>query len=262
MSKISIKNLSVGYKKPIVQNIDIDIKNSETIAILGKNGSGKSTFLGGLCGINKVFSGNILIDDINIHNLSARKRARYISYYTQRTPVMDGLLAEQVIEMGCYSRFNEVFAFKTQNEKQSIVSKCADMLGITHLLKSECHKLSEGQRSLVFLAKLFAQDTPLVLLDEPDNNLDYENTNMIFSLSNKLIKNQNKSAITVLHNPSLALNYCDRIIILDNGTTTSDFSVNETRLEDIQKNLRFIYPNINIGKDVKTDKFYTIYEEN
>ncbi len=258
---VSIKNLSVGYQKAIVKQFSIELKKGEIVAILGRNGSGKSTLLGGICGLNKVFGGEIAVDGVRTNGLSTKKRARHISYFTQRTPRMEGFLAEQVIEMGCYAGHDDLFSLKTQQKKQETVYRCATLLGIGSLLKRPCHELSEGQRAMVFLAKVFAQNTSLILLDEPDNNLDYENTNHFFNLCQTMIKEQEKSGIIVLHNPSLALNFCDRMLILKDSVTVCDCSVKDTSIDELQKALRTLYPNIVVGKDPHTALFYTVYQK-
>ncbi len=258
---LSVKNLSVGYKNAIVNDVSFDVSTGEIIGILGLNGSGKSTLLAGLCGINKIFSGDIFVSGIKINTLSSKKRARYISYFTQRTPAVEGLTVKQIIELGCYSKSSDFFLILNQRENNETVRYCANLFNITHLLDTDITKLSEGQRSLAFLAKIFAQDTPIILLDEPDNNLDYLNTHNLFSTFKNQVENKNKTAIVVLHNPALALNYCSKLIVISGGEILGEASTKDGNTAKTQSLLRCIYPDIIIKKDSGTNMFYTVFEK-
>ncbi len=256
---LSVKNLSVGYKNEVIKNISFDVYKGEIVGVLGLNASGKSTLLGGLCGINKLFSGEIFVEGIKINSLSSKKRANYISYYTQRTPAVEGLLVRQIIGMGTYSKNSGIFSLSNSEEKSDTINACAKLFKIDHLLDTDVSKLSEGQRSLAFLAKIFAQDTPIVLLDEPDNNLDFLNTHNLFKAFKAQIEEKNKSAVIVLHNPALALNYCSKLIIIKNGEIAGEVSTINCSISSIEKVLRNVYPNIIINKDKATDTFYTVF---
>ncbi len=260
MAKIlKLDNLTVGYKKPIVNNISLEVNESEIVGILGLNGSGKSTLLGGLCGLNKIYSGELYVNNVKLNNLSIKKRSRYLSYFTQRTPNLDGFLVEQIIEMGCYSKYNSYFPASNLSDKRNTVVKCAKLFKIDHLLKSEYAKLSEGQRSMVFLAKTFAQDTPVILLDEPDNNLDYLNINYLFSNLKTQIQKNKKCGLLVLHNPNLALNLCEKLVIIDKGSIAASFYIQSANTSEIQNYLRIIYPEIVIKKDIESNVFYSTF---
>ncbi len=256
---LCVKNLCVGYREPILNDISFDVNQGEIVGFLGLNGSGKSTLLGGLCGINKVFSGEIFVKGTKINSLSSKKRAQYISYYTQRTPKIEGLTVRQVIELGCYSKSTDLLSVIYDKNKTEITNKCAKLLKIENLLDTDILKLSEGQRSLAFLAKIFAQDTPIVLLDEPDNNLDFLNTHNLFTTFKNQISNKNKSAIIVLHNPTLALNYCNRLFLISDGKIIGETSTQNDSIETMQEILRLIYPDIIIGRDDKTSSLYTVF---
>ncbi len=258
-SVLSVKNLSVGYKNEVIKNISFDVNKCEIVGVIGLNGSGKSTLLGGLCGINKLFGGDIFVGGVKINSLSSKKRARYISYYTQRTPNVSGLLVKQIIQMGSYSKDYFGFSLPNLEGKNNTVNTLAKLFKIEHLLDTDVSKLSEGQRSLAFLAKIFAQDTPIVLLDEPDNNLDYLNTHNLFKVFKAQIEEKNKSALVVLHNPTLALNYCSRLIIIKSGVIVDEVSTAKCSISAIQNALRKIYPDIIINKDTATDAFYTVF---
>ncbi len=244
---LEIEDLSVGYSAPIINDISFRVKHGEIVAILGRNGSGKSTLLGGISGAQKVYQGQIMVNGISMKEQNIRKRASYISLLSQKTPRMAGLLVEQVIGMGCYQKHG-LFLLQVQ-EKRKTIERCAELFGIKNLLEKECHKLSEGQRGLVFLAKLVAQNTPVILLDEPDSALDYMNTHHFFEVVKKLVRTQNKAAMIVLHNPVMALKWCDRIMILDNGRLIENLDLKKIEITEIQRGLQKIYPQIKVMQD-------------
>ncbi len=239
---LKIENLCVGYKDIVVHNVCVCAFAGETIGIIGLNGSGKSTLLGGISGVAKVFSGDVFVNGINQNRLSIKKRAKFISKYSQRTSIATGLLAWQIIEMGLYAEDNLLKS--TSSQKAQKVLLYAKMFGIEHLLQTECQKLSEGQRSLVFLAKTAAQNTHVVLLDEPDSSLDYINTHKLFSIMSNLIKTQKKVGVFVLHDPTLALNWCDKILILHEGVIKDLIETQKDDAFSCQKKLSIIYPDI------------------
>ncbi len=254
----SVDKLAIGYKKIIAKDISFTGNEGEIIGILGANGSGKSTLLGALCGINKVFSGAVTVNNVDICKLSTKDRAKYISYYTQRTPQMDGFLVHQIIEMGLYAQQSDIFG----NTDNGELATAAKIFGVEHLLHHEYHKLSEGQRSMVFLAKTFAQNTPVILLDEPDNNLDYSNMHYLFSAFREQVISCNKCGVVVLHNPSLALNFCDKIIIFSGGTTSAPIDIISSTTQELESLLKEIYPELVVRKDEVSGMFYSLFDIN
>lgn len=236
---LNVKSISAGYGKEIITDISLSVGNGELVGILGPNGCGKTTLIKSVSGVIKPKSGLVEVDGKNITNLSARKKALYISTLSQRLYAVSGFTASDIIETGLYAR-SGIFGKISDYEKGEI-RKTALSLGIEKLLNRDYSKLSEGQRQMVNLAAVAVQNTPVVLLDEPDSALDFNNVNMLFERIESIVKESGKSAVAVLHNPALALERCSKIFIMKNGRIVAETKKNDPSLED---KLKFIYPEI------------------
>ncbi len=246
-------DLSVGYEKPIVHGISFSAEPGEMVGILGRNGLGKTTLLRGMMGSVKCFDGEVYVHGTPCMSLSAKKRAAYLSVLPQQTEIMGGILASEVIEMGRYP-YGSLFHDIGKEEKQLIL-ETAKTLGISELLESDCGKLSQGQRQLVLLARLFVQDTPVMLLDEPDASLDFYNTHILFSTLHGMVKQKQKAAVLVLHNPELALRWCDRLLVLKDGVISGEICTATASEQDVECALQMLYPEISVKYDENSGTF-------
>ena len=241
MGKIlEVENLTAGYGSPVVENISFSADTGEMVGILGRNGYGKTTLIRGITGAAKRFSGKILVQGTDCSSFSVRKLAQYISVLPQRTEVLPGMCAEKVIEMGCYPKIG-TFGFPEEADKKKI-KWAAVQLGITALLDTDCANLSAGQQQLIQLARILVQDTPVMLLDEPDAALDFYNTHHLFFTIRKLLNESGKAAVMVLHDPELALRWCDRFVILHEDKKFEILEHKNADTEEIESALRKIYP--------------------
>ena len=136
--------------------------------------------------------------------------------------------------------------------------RAAESLGIGELWGKDCALLSEGQRQLVQLARALAQDAPLLLLDEPTSALDPENAQLLFHQLRWLTQSQNKAALAVVHDPALALRWCDRLYCMREGGLTGGICPTESSPQQIQDFLRQIWPQILVKKDKETGLFYSL----
>ncbi len=253
MARFEVKNLSVGYEKPLLREISFCTEPGQMVGILGRNGCGKTTLLRGLAGSVRRFSGEIVVSGKNCAAMNPRQQAAYLSVLPQQTQILEGILARDVIEMGRYPHgglFPESAA-----QVQLRVIQAADTLGIARLLTMDCGKLSQGQRQLVLLARCLVQDTPVLLLDEPNTALDYDNTHTLFRTLRDLVSSGGKTALMVLHDPELALQYCQRLLILKDGKLMEDLTVAQAGQQRLERALQGLYPNIVVRKDPLTGRF-------
>jgi len=175
---LEIKDLTVGYSSPIVKNASLTLAPGEVVGLLGRNGSGKTTLLRGLCGSAKVLSGSALLDGKNLCLMRPRQKALRLSLLSQRSEQMEGLQVGEVICMGRFSRSG--FWAGSSPADDALCRQAAKELGIAHLWEKDCAALSEGQRQMVQLARVTAQDAEVLLLDEPSSALDLENGQRLF----------------------------------------------------------------------------------
>lgn len=242
-----VRNLTVGYHHPIVSNISFSVSAGELLGILGRNGQGKTTLLRGITGDAKRFSGEIWINGDDCTKLSVKKRASLQSLLPQKTYIPQGMAVQEVLEMGCYPS-RQLFQSLSSADREKI-SLAAKRLGITTFLKSDCSKLSIGQQQMVLLCRMLIQDTPIMLLDEPNAALDYDNTQMLFKTLRALVQEKRKIGILVLHDPETALRWCDRLLILDHGILLQDLHVESASEDQIQEALQQLYPQIQVRKN-------------
>lgn len=250
---LKVKNLSVGYRAPIVENASFALCRGEVVGLLGRNGSGKTTLLRGLAGAAKVFGGGAEAGGKDLLSLSARERARVLSLLSQRAGLPEGMQVREVIAMGRYA-YSSIFGRERREEE--LVRQAARRFGIGDLLEADCAALSEGQRQLVHLARVTVQEAPVLLLDEPNSALDFENTHRLFSEVRRLTREDGRSVLTVLHDPALALRWCDRLMLLTDGRLSEAVPVAGSSAEELQTFLQQLYPALQLRQDSETGFFF------
>ena len=205
---IFIKNLSFGYTKDklVLDNVSVDFSNGRIIALIGKNGSGKSTFLDCLLGIHS-YTGEIKIEDKNIKELSDKAYARLISFIPQSVQINIGYSIRDFISFGRNPHLN---LLQTLSEEDYLkVEENAKKCGIEELLDKDINKVSGGERQLAFIARALVQETPIIIMDEPTASLDFGNQQRLFKIMTNLVI-EGKTIIFTTHNPNHLVNLdCD-----------------------------------------------------
>lgn len=242
---LELQHITAGYgKKTIVRNISMELRPGELCALLGLNGSGKTTLLKCVCGLLPIQEGRCLANGLDCTNLNEYKRARYISYIPQRHSKMQGVAVHDVVLMGRNAHLGIISSPSHVDREQAMA--LLERFGIAHLLEQDFSKLSEGQKQLVMLARALMQDSPVMLMDEPDSALDFLNRNRMLDRISGLIHSDGKAGLITLHDPNLALAYCDRLLLLQNGEIAAEFMPKEASVQDIQYYLSIIYGNVTV----------------
>lgn len=213
--KITLEQLSVGYKgfSPIVTDINVEIKSGELTCLIGSNGIGKSTLLKTLTGFLPKLGGRLLLDGRDIDLLSQHERAKYISIVlTYKTDVQNLSVAEMV---GMGRMPYTGFWGKLNADDREIVAEAINMVGINHLKDRMVQTLSDGERQKVMIAKALAQQTPIILLDEPTSFLDFPSKVEMLQLLHRLAKETDKVVFLSTHDLELALRIADRLVELN-----------------------------------------------
>ena len=213
---IKMEQVQCGYGPRIVlDGIDLAIKKGEFVGIIGPNGSGKTTVLRAITRLIKLMRGNIYLDDKDIYTLSHREIAQKIAVVSQNLPVVNMTVKEFVL-LGRVPYYKNLQFF--ENERDLIAADRAMTMTDTGRLND--HYLSEmsgGEVQLAFIARAIAQEPSLLLLDEPTAHLDITHQVSILDLIKRLNKEYNLTVIIVLHDLNLASEYCDRLVLMDNG---------------------------------------------
>lgn len=210
---IEIKNLNCKIgNKSILENINLSIAKNEIVVLIGKNGSGKSSLIKAILSINK-HSGQVLVDDINISKLKNKNRARIVSYLPQNC-TRTNIKVATLVKHGRFPHLD--FGQDLSENDYEIINEAVTLTGITPLLNKNIMEISGGERQLAYLTMVLAQQTPVVLLDEPNTFLDISHQIFLFDIIKKLKENGN-TLIIVLHDIIKALEIADKIVVIDNG---------------------------------------------
>lgn len=209
---IRCSNVSLKYsKKIILDDISFTAGDSEITVILGKNGSGKSTLLSALTG-NFPYEGSIRINDHEISTLRSSKRAGLVAIMPQSLVSPDVSVSE-LVSFG-RQPYTGISGVLTRNDRRVIQKAMADT-GITDLAEKSVNCISGGEKQKAFFAMMLAQETPVILLDEPTSHLDAQYSKR-FSAFLGSAAQAGKTVVAVMHDINHALDIADRIILLDN----------------------------------------------
>ncbi len=235
---VSIEDLSIGYGKKIIQkNINLTISKGQMVCLIGKNGCGKSTLLKTLAGIEKNISGNIFIQEKNTKYLSQEERAKIISLVLTERPQIPHSTVLDIIKMGQMPSLKWYQHFSKKN--LSKINKAIKWVNIADKKERLFNQLSDGEQQKVMIAKSLAQDTPIILLDEPTAHLDLPNRVETMILLKKLAKETGKIIIVTTHELNLALQTADKIWLMTQNEIISEAP---NKLID-NKNLNRIFDN-------------------
>jgi iron complex transport system ATP-binding protein len=216
MNILSVKNLFCGYSNnTIIKNISFDVKEGEFLGIIGPNGSGKTTLFRAISGILKPFEGEIRYKNYLINKVSSLFLAREVAVIPQLLEIPYSFEVEEFILMG---RFPHNGRFQRFSKKDyEILESVVNLTDIASIRNRKMSELSGGERQRVIIAQGFIQEPRMMLLDEPTSHLDITHQIKILDLLKHLNKNNNLTVIIVLHDLNLASNYCDRLILLQDG---------------------------------------------
>ncbi|KPL23706.1 MAG: hypothetical protein AMJ75_05515 [Phycisphaerae bacterium SM1_79] len=211
---IEIKNLSFGYRsqETILKDVSFEVMAGTFLTIAGPNGAGKTTLLNLLCGLLLPRAGFIKIDNMPIESYSVKELARKIAVVRQEfVPVFDFTVA-QVVSMA-RTPYLGTFGFESQVDKK-FISEALEMTDTAQFSSRVLAELSGGERQRVFIARALAQNTPILLLDEPTSFLDLKHQVGIYDLLKTMQLEKGKTIVTVTHDINLAVQYADVTLLL------------------------------------------------
>lgn len=211
---IEIENLSFGYtpQSTILKNISFEVKPGTFLVIAGPNGAGKSTLLNLMCGMLRPSSGTIRIDSKEIESYETETIAKKVAVVRQEFTPVFGFSVFETVLMARTPYFNK-FGFESQTDKR-IVNEALQATDTDQFALRLLRNLSGGERQRVFIARALAQDTPVLLLDEPTSFLDLKHQVKIYDLLKAAQLEKGKTIVAVTHDINLAAQYCDEILLL------------------------------------------------
>lgn len=213
---IEAVDLSVGYDdKIVIPSMGVKIPKGKITAIIGPNGCGKSTLLKSLARVIPVRSGTIFLDGTPLKDLSSKEIARRMALLPQSPQAPAGLIVEDLVS---YGRFPWQSGFGRLTEKDhQIIDEALRQTQTESLRERSLDQLSGGQRQRVWIAMALAQDTPIILLDEPTTYLDMAHQLEILELLRMLNERDHKTIALVIHDLNLAARFADWLIAMRDG---------------------------------------------
>ncbi|WP_294473954.1 ABC transporter ATP-binding protein [uncultured Bacteroides sp.] len=212
---IELKELTVGYgQRTLLDRVSARLTGGQLVALLGRNGTGKSTLLRAMMGLEKPQSGEILLQGKNIVSLKPEKLARNISFVTTDKVRIANLRCEDVVSMGRAPYTNWIGQLQPEDKER--VAQSIRLVGMSDYAEKTMDKMSDGECQRIMIARALAQDTPVILLDEPTAFLDLPNRYELCLLLKKLAQEEGKCILFSTHDLDIALSLCDTIMLIDN----------------------------------------------
>ena len=203
---------------PVLQDICIELHQSEVLGILGPNGSGKTTMIRCMNGILTPQQGSILLDETDVRDLSRIEIAKNISYVPQNSA--DNMTSPTVYEIVLMGRRPHITWEFSEFDKK-IAWNAMEEMDVKQLASTAFNKLSNGQAQRVLIARSIAQEANIILLDEPTSNLDVRYQLDVMDTLCNLVHQKNICACTIMHDLDLAMRFCDKVILLNKGRITA-----------------------------------------
>ena len=214
----------------LVSGVDFDAKPGELIAVIGPNGAGKSTMLNLFAASLRPSNGQVLLNGVDAAELMGGDLALVRSMLTQQTPLDIPYTTNQVVSMGRFPYRRD--PANTSQRDSAAVTAALEHTDTTRFAARSYNTLSAGERTLVSLARVLAQDTPIVLLDEPTTALDVAHQERIMRQAVRLARQQ-KTVIVVLHDLNAAATHADQIALMHKGAIVARGSARDVLQEQV-----------------------------
>ncbi len=211
---INLESFSIGYNgRNLLENVDTEFPRGELTALIGRNGSGKSTLLQAIAGLNRNYSGRIIIDGKETSMMQPMEMARTLAFVTTERTRIPNLRCEEVVALG-RTPYTDWIGHMTAKDKD-IVRKSLDAVGMTDYARRTMDKMSDGECQRIMVARALAQTTPVIILDEPTSYLDMPNRYGLCLLLSRLAREECKCILFSTHELDIAMSIADRVALID-----------------------------------------------
>ncbi|MCM1371535.1 MAG: ABC transporter ATP-binding protein [Bacteroides sp.] len=213
---IRLQNFSIGYGPHILfDKTSTSFSKGELTALIGRNGTGKSTMLRAIAGLNRRYTGEILLDGKLLATMPRPEQARKLAFVNTERMRIHNLVCEDVVAIG-RAPYTDWIGRMRQADRE-IVTAAIRSVGMESYARRTMDTMSDGECQRIMIARALAQDTPIILLDEPTSFLDMPNRYELVSLLRSLAHKQGKCILFSTHELDVALRMCDSIALVDNG---------------------------------------------
>ncbi len=217
---LDVRDLSFGYtKREVLKGVNLHVESGELVFLLGSNGAGKTTMFKCILGLLHGYGGDIAVDGRSTHEMTPKELAGEIAFIPQNHSNVFEFTVLEMVLMGTNHRLN-AFSSPGREEKR-IAMDALEQIGIAEFAQRSYQRLSGGEQQLVLVARALAQQTKILLMDEPTASLDYGNQLKVLDK----VADLTKDGYTILlscHNPQQSLLYAERIVALHDGVIAAD----------------------------------------
>ena len=253
-SILNVEKLTIGYKSKkktieIYKNINFSLNTGELTAIVGANGIGKSTLLRTLSSVQPALSGHIYLNEKDLYQYTVNSLATHLSIVLTEHLAAANLTVKELIALGRQPYTNWIGTL-TENDIK-IIKGAIEMVQLDDLTERKCFELSDGQVQKVMIARALAQNTSLMILDEPTTHLDIYHKAYILKLLKKIAKSTQKTVLFSTHEIDLAIQLCDKIIVMNTDEIVIDSPENLIAKGSFSK----LFPEDIINFDQNTGSF-------
>lgn len=236
---IKVNEVSTSYgKKQVLDSVSFETRPGEILGVLGENGSGKSTLIKSICNILP-HGGSCFCNDKQLEKLSAKELARICSYVPQKSGLEIEMPVLDVVLMGFNAQLN-MLANPTSKMIEKAKGKLAE-IGFEDKIDADYMSLSEGQKQLCILLRAMVADSKVLLMDEPENALDIRMRHKMMTMLREWIDAGERTALVALHDIEIALNYCDRLLLIKDGKNAGIIVPGSDTIEGMEATLSNIY---------------------
>ena len=228
--------MKFAYNKDaqVLNGLNCQISAGEKIAVLGHNGAGKTTFFNVVAGLLKGYEGSVKLDNIELSRMSRVEMARKIALVPQKHEPLFPFLTRDFILMG---RYSSIGLFGNPDAKDlEIVETAARETGADRFLDRPYNALSGGEMQLALIARSLAQESDVLILDEPSTHLDFRNRFIVMDLVRQISETRKITLLMSLHDPNDVVQFADRVVVMHGGTIVADGKpyeiINEKLLAD------------------------------
>jgi iron complex transport system ATP-binding protein len=231
---VAAEELVLGYsggERPVIDGASVSIPENRVTALVGPNGSGKSTLLRGLANQLEPDAGTVRLDGRAVQSLGGKELARKLGLLAQENASPASLTVEELVMHGRYPH-RGTFESHTE-EDEAAVERALSLAGVEHLRDRDLGQLSGGQKQLVWIAMVLAQETEVLLLDEPTTFLDLHHQLEVMDIIERLRTDSDVTVVLVLHDISQAARYAEHMLALDDGDIYARGTPEEVVTEDL-----------------------------
>jgi iron complex transport system ATP-binding protein len=218
---LQASGVTVGYgEEPVVRDLSFSVPEGRVTSVIGPNGCGKSTLLRTLARLLRPTSGRVLLDGDPLDSVPTREVARRLALLPQSPVAPEGLLVRDLVARGRHPHQRWFSQWSADDER--IVDEALEMTDTGSIRDRPLDRLSGGQRQRAWIAMTLAQDTDLLLLDEPTTFLDLAHQGEVLDLVSRLNRERGRTVLMVLHDLNLAARYSDAVVVMEAGAIVAE----------------------------------------